>query len=367
VITQSAVQAILTLNVTTGGASEIMGFTFLSSQTSPGSSGNNGIVRVSGCTISAATPNASFRIHHNTFTANNTAHIIIGCNGRGLVDNNTFNDTGSSNNESPVVNAGASWLNDVITPGTIDLIYFEDNTFNGGGTGNKTFTCCDSRIAHRFNIFINKTIDVHGNGPNDKGRWWESYKNQFTRTAGTNLPSTMIFRGGSGVVFGNTATDGGGSGVMNIQMYQDDDACGTYPATHQVGRGENNSAKPTYMFLNASSVFSFNLNDECPGLIQQDRDFYTDRSGSTGVRSGTRTTMNGTNCTTGQAFWVTDEGGNWDTLHGGSNDGKLYKCTATNTWTLYYTPLIYPHPLQSGTTGTVDSTPPAIPTNVQLF
>jgi len=25
--------------------------------------------------------------------------------------------------------------------------------------------------------------------------------------------------------------------------------------------------------------------------------------------------------------------------------GTLYKCTATNTWTAYYTPYAYPHPL----------------------
>jgi hypothetical protein len=25
--------------------------------------------------------------------------------------------------------------------------------------------------------------------------------------------------------------------------------------------------------------------------------------------------------------------------------GALYKCTATNTWTSYYTPYTYPHPL----------------------
>jgi hypothetical protein len=27
--------------------------------------------------------------------------------------------------------------------------------------------------------------------------------------------------------------------------------------------------------------------------------------------------------------------------------GVLYKCTAPNTWTLYYTPYTYPHPLQT--------------------
>jgi len=28
-----------------------------------------------------------------------------------------------------------------------------------------------------------------------------------------------------------------------------------------------------------------------------------------------------------------------------SGQGQLYVCTSTNTWTLYYTPFVYPHPL----------------------
>lgn len=39
--------------------------------------------------------------------------------------------------------------------------------------------------------------------------------------------------------------------------------------------------------------------------------------------------------------------------------GKLYKCTAANTWTLYYQPYTYPHPLR----GEVDTTALAAPTN----
>ena len=60
-----------------------------------------------------------------------------------------------------------------------------------------------------------------------------------------------------------------------------------------------------------------------------------------------------TTCTPGVAYFGTDQG-SWNTstsnpygVQQNSADGVLYKCTAPNTWTLYYTPYTYPHPLQT--------------------
>jgi hypothetical protein len=43
----------------------------------------------------------------------------------------------------------------------------------------------------------------------------------------------------------------------------------------------------------------------------------------------------GTGNAPGVGYWATNDG----------PDGTLYVCTATDTWTLYYRPFIYPHPL----------------------
>jgi len=43
-------------------------------------------------------------------------------------------------------------------------------------------------------------------------------------------------------------------------------------------------------------------------------------------------------------------------------NGTLYKCTATNTWTAYYAPYAYPHPLQ----GEADTISPAVPNGLSV-
>ncbi len=68
-------------------------------------------------------------------------------------------------------------------------------------------------------------------------------------------------------------------------------------------------------------------------------------SGATGTGHGTLANRP-TTCTTGVAYWATDQG-SWNTS-GSGGQGELFKCTATNTWTLAYTPYTYPHPLITG-------------------
>jgi hypothetical protein len=54
---------------------------------------------------------------------------------------------------------------------------------------------------------------------------------------------------------------------------------------------------------------------------------------------------NGNIAAPGVAYWATDAANlNGDTAH----PGVLYACTATNTWTPYYSPYTYPHPLTQG-------------------
>ena len=95
--------------------------------------------------------------------------------------------------------------------------------------------------------------------------------------------------------------------------------------------------------------------------IMENRDFYWSTNGiqtsSTSPFNGTSGTGWGTlanrptTCTAGVAYWATDQG-SWNIsssnpygVQQSGADGVLYKATATDTWTVYYTPYTYPHPL----------------------
>jgi len=105
-------------------------------------------------------------------------------------------------------------------------------------------------------------------------------------------------------------------------------------------------------------------------LLIANRDFYAEthnqaaQTSPTSPFNGTSGDGHGTlanrpiNCTAGVGYWATDQG-SWNQSAG--EQGELFVCTATNTWTLYYTPYTYPHPL------TQQGDPPAPPTKLQAL
>jgi len=87
--------------------------------------------------------------------------------------------------------------------------------------------------------------------------------------------------------------------------------------------------------------------------IQPDREYYNEISpfdGTSGVGVGKLADRPST-CRPGVAYWATDDGPN----------GTLYVAAAQNTWSQYYRPYVYPHPLVSGVPA-----PPNVPANLRV-
>jgi hypothetical protein len=137
---------------------------------------------------------------------------------------------------------------------------------------------------------------------------------------------------------------------------------GVYPYRDQPGRAHNQVLAPGYEWGNSGSQLPNPLlyagNALLSGIVVANRDFYNHAAsfdGTSGTGTGTLANMPST-CTTGVAYWATDQG-SWNQSGNGQGSGVLYQCSATNTWTAYYTPYTYPYSLTQ--------TAPAPPTNVK--
>jgi hypothetical protein len=125
---------------------------------------------------------------------------------------------------------------------------------------------------------------------------------------------------------------------------------GGYPCRDQPGRGHDQVLMPVYAWNNTGTNHPVLFADDggcaqCGGgttmatWLLENRDYYNSTAtfnGTVGVGRGVNASKPAT-CTTGVAYFATDIG----------TTGTLYQCSATNTWTAYYTSYVYPHPLST--------------------
>jgi len=301
--------------------------------------------------------------------------------------------------------------------GTGSLIGETEAQVPNGGEGG-------GRIAARFNTCngCNSGLSNHGTDSNGRprgGRQIEFYGNTFvcTDTSG-GCQGAVPVRSGVNIVFGNSLTIGPGSwfnqyvalGAFRVNVIW----APPWNQCNGSGPYDNNSVSPPICidqpsrsggtllsgnpptpvgWVNEVIDPSYEWNDSgykpVFGNVSSDysqiianRDWYTDNSlgtphpqtsptspfngspsGAVGMGFGTLANRP-TSCTPSVGYWATDQG-KWNQSGNSFGQGQLFVCTATNTWTLYYTPYIYPHPLISGATPPT-GTGPASPTNLQV-
>ena len=329
----------------------------------------------------------------------------------GVMDHNTLDLNGTFNGieiEHDAWNNHAfgngAWADDT-SLGSSQFLFIEDNTFNNTAPGGYANDCFNGgKFVWRYNTHNNTQLQTHptvgAGGSAIRGcRAWEIYQNTFS---GGDVSFNLFFlSSGTGVMWGNTAATGYAWGFSLHSMRKDNNDykqtappkgwgnCGTaatgsgsnwdqnsnastgYPCLDQPGQGKSDllandfpnvtnaatgciwssacawpqqALEPVYEWTNnftpqpgyGGSMYN---NGYEPDVLVQNRDFYQytgSFKGTSGTGSGLLSARPGT-CTKGVAYWATDQ----------AAQGTLYQCSSTNTWTVYYTPYTYPHPLQA--------------------
>jgi VCBS repeat protein len=358
------------------------------------------------------------RIDHNSFNASSgTTALMFGenttvANFYGVVDHNTFSSSGSI---AAFQYIGAVNPSPPPSPaGTASNLFFEDNTITVTTMTDAGLGCIDgwggNAVVYRHNTSTNCLVTMHGathaGGPQNvefynnittvnsgaagqsvsdcyrcfhhqgSGEFY-AFNNRFTASGGKNSDALamMDYRayansidGGAPICDGTQAIDGNRSPTATNRGY---------PCWHQAGRDFATSPvggnlKPMYVWNNAWSdtlaMIPMTLEDlggapdYTPQHQQANRDYYNAVSasaqisptipfnGTTGMGFGTLANRP-TTCTTntletggGVGYFAIDQGA----------QGTLYRCSATNTWTVHYTPYTYPHPLVIGSVAAHD-------------
>jgi len=324
----------------------------------------------------------------------------------GLIDNNDFSQCRIAvDGFMTFLKQGGAWDDDTVL-GSENAVYIEDNTFYRTIGSNVIDSALGSSYVARYNTVTGVSqIFVHSVQSNSSraGKNWEMYGNSVTSDPHWN-DAGIRPRGGTGVIFGN-AIAGFHLGAIYLDNSRDyippdsptdctdsctivgycdgsSDADGNtlengWPCRDQIGRGKDASAwtsnadagpaqaaQPMYAWFNTSADSSgamVYIRPVSVGHIVEDRDFYTGSttfSATSGVGCGADVpTMN---CTPnelsdiGPGYYKLGTGescsdftGYTGKSHTKSFSGTLYRCTATNTWSEYYTPSTYPHSLRT--------------------
>jgi len=212
----------------------ISGFTFLTVNNPA-----NGILDVGATSIADGYPPNTFRITNCKFNHSPTnggsaqgARSIMTGGVYGLIDHCTFLSSNSQGGQMITVNRdnSMSGVNTYHTPqsyGDTNNVCIEDCTFNAFARNDGAFDAYPGqKVVFRHNTVSNTFIGWHGyDSCNRSARLFEVYQNTFTFNNG-QVGNNIVWRGGTGVVWGNTFDanwgDANGNGFISFLIYAAD-------------------------------------------------------------------------------------------------------------------------------------------------
>jgi hypothetical protein len=361
---------------------------------------NRGHIRIGGS-------GQGFRVYNITGSSMQTAFSTVDWVGPGLFDHNLFPNCGGAHGEINMKTSGwggasngnGSWSDSSPMPGSANQIYIEDNSWNcSGAAPSQVYDgSAGARWVFRFNTVTGGNGVNHGTDTSqaERGaRFIEIYQNTWNFPSSQSPDFMHWYRSGTGMVWGNKVVSPGGiNSVVKGLNCRDGTNCGSgyapwgfcngkspydqnststgYRCVDQPGSGTSNAMTvrggtptpvawvgnildPIYQWLNKINGGSNEAGSygQLSTNVALNRDVYRGTilfDGTTGVGVGILAKRPAT-CTPFVAYWATDQGF-WNNETPSVAAGQLYKCTARNTWTLWYVPYTYPHPLQQLPTG----------------